>query len=807
MFKNFLKVAFRNVSRHKGFSFINIAGLTLGLAACLLIGLFVQDEYSYDKFMPGGDSVYRIYNHYTDNNGETDRAVAPPMFATTLKQEYPEIEAVTRVMALPEVKRLFAAGNHKFYESSGLLVDSTFFSVFPLSFVHGVSAGSLDDRSSIVLSEDMAERFFGKQDPVGKQLTLDQQPLIVKGVFKKNAKCHLQFNYLIPISAAQLPAQRMQSWVWQQFYNYAKLKNGTDVPALQAKFQKLVKERSAPFMNSKHGGNKPVFQRLADIHLYAANFKFDIPGRGNITYVRALTIIAMFILLIACLNFVNLATAKSMQRAKEVGVRKCIGAARQQIVLQFIGETVLLSYISIAFSAVLVKVLLPWLNQFTGKHISINLMTDPGILALLLLLGLVTGVFAGFYPALVLSAFKPVKVLKGSISSEVPGRAGGLRNTLVITQFTLSILLMISAIVVFKQVSYLHHKDLGFNKDEIMFFPMRGDNMAKNQEAFKNSLLRVPGVSSVSIGYGFPGDAVAGDEIKSMQNGKWTQQSATQLMVDYDYIKTLDHKIIAGRGFDKAMQTDKDHAFVINETAVRELGFGSPEKAIGQKLAWNLWGASKPDSLKMGEVIGVVKDFHYKSLYDKVETAVLQIFPDAAWKVAVKINTAGMENTLQGVGKVWNTFSPEYPMEYNFLNESFEQMYHAEDKLKSLMWIFTGVALFVGCLGLFGLAAYTAERRKKEIGIRKVLGASTQSIVLLLSKNFVLLVVISLVIASPVAWFFMHNWLQNFAYRIDISWWIFALATLVALIIAFATVSFQAIKAALLNPVKSLRSE
>jgi putative ABC transport system permease protein len=285
MFKNFLKVAFRNVSRYKGFSLINIAGLTLGMAACLLIGLFVQDEYSYDKFMPGGDSVYRIYNHYTDNNEEADRAVAPPVFATTLKQEYPEIEAVTRVMALPQVKRLFAAGNHKFYESSGLLVDSTFFSVFPLSFTHGVSVGSLDDRSSIVLSEEMAERFFGKQDPVGKQITLDQQPLLVKGVFQKNAKFHLQFNYLIPISAAQLPAQRMQSWVWQQFYNYAKLKNGTDVPALQAKFQKLVKERSAPFMNSKHGGNKPVFQRLADIHLYAANFKFDIPSHGNITYV------------------------------------------------------------------------------------------------------------------------------------------------------------------------------------------------------------------------------------------------------------------------------------------------------------------------------------------------------------------------------------------------------------------------------------------------------------------------------------------------------------------------------------------
>lgn len=808
MLRNFLKLAFRNISRHKGFSFINIAGLTLGLSACLLIGLFVLDEYSYDKFLPNSNRIYRVYNHYTNSGGSDDRAVAPPMIAASLEKDFPEAEITTRVMMLPKNKRLFEAGKNKFYEESGYLVDSTFFAVFEIPFIYGSSAKSLSNPSSIVLSRNMAERFFGGQNPVGKQILLDKNPCTVTGVFEKNPKFHLQCDYFVPLASAQLPAERMQSWGWQQFYNYAKLKPGTNVAALQIKFQKYVAEKSMAASKETQSHNKPFFQNIADIHLHSASFKFDVDGRGNITYVRALTVIALFILLIACFNFVNLATAKSLQRAKEVGVRKSIGAGKKQLMLQFIGETVLLSVISITLSAGLVILLLPWLNQFTGKHISPNIFFNPAFISLLLLLALLTGIIAGFYPAVVLSSFKPAKVLKANTGGhEKPGGIAWLRHALVVIQFTLSALLIISAIIVYQQVSYLHDKDLGFTKEQIMFFPMRGDNMFKNSEAFKTRLLQTPGVSSVSIGYGFPGDAVAGDEIRSIKNGKWEKQSATQLMVDYDYVKTLGLTVIAGRGFDKNRQTDKDKAFVINETAVKELGFGTPEKAIGQRLAWNPWGANNPDSLKEGNVIGVVKDFNYKSLYDKVELAVLQIFPDAAWKVAVKIKTAGMENTIASVEKAWGQFSPDYPLEYNFLDEGFDQVYRSEDKLKSLVWIFTCIAVFVGCLGLFGLAAYTAERRKKEVGIRKVLGASTQGIVLLLSRSFMQLVVISVIIASPVAWLCMNAWLQNFAYRITIGWWVFALAGIVAIIIAFATVSFQAIKAALVNPVKSLRSE
>jgi putative ABC transport system permease protein len=407
-----------------------------------------------------------------------------------------------------------------------------------------------------------------------------------------------------------------------------------------------------------------------------------------------------------------------------------------------------------------------------------------------------------------LARFKPIDVLKANTAAgEQPGRAPWLRKALVVVQFSLSVLLIISALIVFQQVSYLHNKDLGFSKDQIMFFPMRGDKMFKNPETFKQELLRSPGVSSVSIGYGYPGDAVAGDEIIVDHDGRRETKSATQLTVDYDYIKTLDLKLAAGRDFSRTMAGDKDHAWIINETAVKELGFQTPEKALGQTLQWHPWGAKDPDSLKTGQIVGVVKDFNYKSLYDKVQTAVIQIFPDAAWKVAVKLHTANLPGTLARVKESWNRFSPEYPLEYSFLDQNFETMYTAEDKLKTLLWTFTALAIFVGCMGLFGLAAYTAERRKKEVGIRKVLGASTPSVVLLLSKDFIRLVVIALLIASPVAWLCINSWLRAFAYRIEIGWPVFAATAIAVIGIAFITVGFQGLKAALMNPIESLRRE
>jgi putative ABC transport system permease protein len=522
--------------------------------------------------------------------------------------------------------------------------------------------------------------------------------------------------------------------------------------------------------------------------------------------VKALTIICIFILLIACFNFVNLATAKSLQRAKEVGVRKTIGASKIHLILQFIGETILLVFISVIISVAVTYSLLPLLNQFTEKKIVFDLFTNPVFAFSLVGLTLLVGVLAGFYPALVLSGFQPIKVLKGPVVSEVTsGRIPWLRHGLVVIQFSLSVLLIISAIVVIRQVNYLHTKDLGFNKEQILFFPMRGENMKKNYSIFKNELSQATGVNAVSVGYGFPGD-MFGDGLMTV-HGKAGQEpvKATQLMVDEDYIKTLGLQLLAGRDFSKEMQSDKDEAFIINETAVKALGFGTPAKALGQTLLWPTW--AKNDSLKKAQVVGVVKDFHFKSLYDVVEPAVLQIYPNAYSKVAVKLKTSEIDVALAHIKKIWSSFSPEYPIEYNFLDESFDQMYKADDKLKSLLSLFTIITIIVACLGLFGLAAYAAERRKKEMGIRKVLGSTVNGIVFLLSKDFLKLVLLALLVASPIAWYFMNQWLQDFAYRINIGWWAFVLAGMLALIIAFITISFQAIKAAVANPVKSLRSE
>ncbi|PSR54998.1 macrolide ABC transporter permease [Adhaeribacter arboris] len=806
MLRNYLKIAVRNLLRHKGFSFINIAGLTLGLTACLLIGLFVHDEKQFDKFLPGGDQIYRIYIERTSHEGTENSAGTPPMFTTTLQQEYPEVAETLRILRIPS-KDLFEAGDKKLYEEGGIAPDSTFFDFFPLAFTHGSPVKALQDPNSIVLSQKMAERYFGPENPVGKIILFNKALFTVKGVFKENPKFHLSLNFVVPLASQQIPKERMASWGWQQFYSYVKLKKEVNSRAVEAKFQKLIKEKVHPLL--KDGGMTylPFLQPLHQVHLYSADFKFDLLViKGNSTYVNALSLVALFILLIACFNFVNLATAKSLQRAKEVGVRKAIGASRQQLMGQFISETMLLTFISIFISGVLTSLALPWLNSFTGKQITFNLLTQPMFLLLLLALNGVVGILAGFYPALVLSGFKPVKVLKGTVVPDsLPGQIPWLRHGLVVVQFSLSVLLIISALIVINQVDYLHQKDLGFNKEEIMFFPMRGDNMSQNHEAFKNELLQTPGVSSVSIGYGFPGDMFAGDEIIVPRNGEQKAQSVTQLMVDHDYIKTLGLQVVAGRDFSKSIKTDADAAYIINETAVTSLGFETPQKALGQPLWWKTW--ANQDSLKKGKIIGVVKDFHYKSLYDKIEPAVLQIYPDAYWKVAVKVKTAGLENTLAQVKNAWSKFSPEYPLEYNFLDENFNQMYQADDKLKSLLSLFTLVTIFVACLGLFGLAAYAAERRRKEIGIRKVLGASMNQIAFLLSKDFIKLVGIALLIASPIAWYCMDKWLQDFAYRITLSWEVFVAAGLLAILIALLTVSFQAIKAAAVNPVDSLRSE
>jgi putative ABC transport system permease protein len=806
MFKNFLKISFRNLAKHKGFALINISGLTLGLASCLLIGLFVWDEKQYDKDIPDADEIYRVYIKTDRTEGISNSAGTSPMFAPTLKQEFPEVKESARIMQI-QSKSLFEQGNKKLYQEGGIYTEPGFLKIFPLSSSYGPVTHALDDPSSVIISSVLANQCFGNVNPIGKQLMIDKLPYQVKAVFVQDPKFHLALNYILPLESAGLPPERLQRWGWQQFYTYIKVQKGIDALNLQKKFQDIVKARAYPVLKPMGFTYLPYLQQLKKVHLYSSDFKFDMAVRGNIVYVNALSIITFFILLIACFNFINLTTAKSIQRAKEVGVKKAIGASRWQLILQFTGETILFALMSVIVAVVVTLLLLPALNQFTGKNISLNLLSFPVISLIVIGLILVVGVSAGFYPAIVLSRFKAIKVLKGATGDENSFKGQLFRKALVVTQFSLSSLLIISAIIVYQQVNYLHNKDLGFNKEQIMFFPMQGDDMTRNYSSFKNDLLQSSGVASVSIGYGFPGDLTAGDEIIVPRNGESKNYPVTQLLVDHDYLKTLNLQLIAGRDFSKDIKTDAPEGFIINETAVRELGFGTPQKALGQKLEWKVWVSKTPDSLKKGRIIGVVKDFNYKKLYEKVSSAVIQIYPEAYWKVAVKLKTADAANTINYITKIWKKHSPGYPIDYTFMDENFKRMYQSEDKFRALLIIFTGLAIFIGCLGLFGLAAYTAERRTKEIGIRKILGADVNSIVMLLSGEFLQLILIALVIATPLAWYFMNGWLKDFAYRIEIGWPVFVLAGVIAIVIAMLTVSYQGIKAALVNPVKHLRVE
>jgi len=598
----------------------------------------------------------------------------------------------------------------------------------------------------------------------------------------------------------------MENWIWQQFNTYVKLKPHTTPDIVENKLQLLVKERAHPITKESGFTYVPYLQPLPEIHLTSAGFEWDIIVPGNMVYIKALVTIAIFVLIIACFNFVNLATARALRRAKEVGVRKTVGAERTQLILQFVSESVVVALIAICSASLVTYLGLPALNSFTGKNIIFDPLTNPSLAGLLLGFGIVVGIVAGIYPAVLMSGFRPVHVLKG-IFHAGPYSFEWLRKGMVVVQFTLSVLLIVCSMIVYRQVQYMQAKDLGFNKDQLIFFPMRGDHMSRNHETFKNELLQQPGVVSATVGFGFPGDIVSGDNIIVPAAEGPKTIPARQFMIDYDYIKTMGLQVLAGRGFSRQFQTDKDAGFIINETGVKELGLGDPQNAIGKPLHWNVWSDESEDSLKKGSIIGVVKDFHFESLHGVINTAVLQIYPDAYWKVAVKINAREQAKTMAGIQEVWKKFSPEYPLEYQFLDENINKMYVAEAKLSTLLWIFTALAIFVGCLGLFGLATYAAEQRIKEIGIRKVLGAGVGNLVILLSRDFLLLVGIAAVLAVPLAWWLMQNWVTDFAYRADISVWIFIIAALSAMLIALITISSQAIRAAVSNPVSSLRSE
>ncbi len=799
MLKVFFESALRNIAKHKVFSLLNVVGLSIGIALSVLIFLFVIDEKSYDLQYTGSGQVYRSFYDISKPEGTEIVATTPPTFPTIL-EKFPEVESCTRMLTIKSLL-LFELGDKRIYESNGAYVDSNFFSIFNIAFVRGNAGTSLNSPANIIINEELAQRYFGTVDPVGKTIKVNNEAFNVSAVIKSIQHSHLKLSYVFPLSASGIPAERFHDWGWYGFTNYVKLKPGVSAEIMEKKFQPYVNA----FVNKEKGSVFTAhFQPLEKIHLYSADFKYDVSERGNINYVNALLAIGLFILVIASFNFINLSTARSFQRAKEVGIKKTLGADRSNLFMQFMFESLLIILLSTIIAVSLVVIALPGLNWFAGKDLSVSALFSAKMAATIIGLVITVTLLAGAYPAIALSKFRPIEVLKGGHETGQSNRSvPWVRNGLVIVQFALSVLLIICAITVIKQVDYMQSKDLGFNDDQVLLFNMRGSTMHNSANTLKTEISQISSVRGVSVGYGFPGDMFGDGEITV--TGTNTKVKSVLLMVDEQYVPTLGLTILQGRNFNNKLPTDADNAFIINETAVTAMGLQNSASAIGKQISWPTW--RNQDSLKSGSIVGVVKDFHYRSVHDRIEPVVMMIYPPAASKVAVKLSGDKIESSIQQIRQIWNKFSPDYPLDYVFLDDTFQKMYEAERKLKSLLSVFTSLAVSVACLGLLGLAAYSAQRRRKEISIRKVLGASSMRVAMMLTLELIKLVCISLLIATPIAWRIMSSWLTDFSYRItqDIS--IFGLAAFIAILVATLTVGTQALKAALTTPIKNLKRE
>lgn len=790
MLKSYLVIVWRNLLRHKLYSIINVSGLAIGISCCLLILLYVQDELSYDRFHDQCDQVYRIIHEREDQSGKRHRmAMTPSAFAPHMMREFPEINNAVRI--------LFKGGSLKYenrYLDSSWFVytDQTFFDVFSFPLVKGDPRTALQEPFSLVLTESAARQAFGDEDPLDKTITYrDEFEFKVTGVVQDPPPTsHFEFNYLassVSLEGVLEQDDALENYGNWTFYTYLLLSEGYPPAQLEEKYPDFTKKYRGIETHSR------IFlQPLADIHL-TPDLEFDTGPRGDIRYVYTFVTVAFFILLIACINFMNLATARSTPRAREVGLRKTVGALRYQLVGQFMGESIILSLMALGLGVTLVELLLPWFNELANKQLVLNYASSPGIVLGLLIIGLSVGVISGSYPAFYLSSFQPVSVLRGAYQ---PGtKSAKFRTVLIVVQFAISIVLLICTAAVWKQFDYMKSQRLGFDKEHVVVMWMN-NAIKQHYGLFKQEVLQNPHILKMSAVYNLPGS------VRTRQGFSWEgsgeKERAFYMMAgDPDGLEVLGLELVEGRNLSWSIPTDKTQAYILNETAVRELGW---EKPLGREF--RVGGRNEP-----GRVIGVVKDFHFKSLHQKIEPLVFYMRPDWHNRIIVKISSEDIPGILGIMKEKWEALSPEHPFHYTFLDEDFDRLYKAEERLSLIFGSFSLLAIFVACLGLLGLVSFTIEQRTREIGIRKVLGASISSIAVLLSKEFMWLVFLANLIAWPIAFFSMNRWLQDFAYRIDLGPGIFVLGGALALLITLLTVSSQALKAALSNPVDALRYE
>lgn len=787
MFRNYLKLAFRNLSRQKAYSIINISGLAIGLASSLIILLWVQDEKSYDTFHANADRTYRI----TATAGDLSVAITPTPVGPAIQERSPEIIYNTRVFKESGV--MLHNGDVKFNEPNTFYAEPSLFDVFDFELLHGDKKTALNDVRSVIVSEATAIKYFGTTDVLGKTIMkrIDEQFTITGVLAKPQGHSHLQFDVIFPFAHLATWYSNLKDNQWDNFdiYTYVVFNKTVDGAFLDDFGKKLTE------LYTEHDKKLQVqfsVQKLTDIHLHS-QLMAEVSPNGSYQYVAALTVIAVVIVFIGCINFMNLATARSVRRAKEVGLRKVAGAVRAQLVTQFLGESILITFLSLIIALVLAALALPFVNELVSKQLGIN-FADLRLLSAIGAASIFTGLVSGIYPALVLSGFTPIKVLKKDVKSGAGGSV--FRNSLVIMQFVISIVLLVGTAVIYQQLTFIRARDIGYNKENLIYTNIQGWDQGR-QARWRAAFQSRTETANVTLTNDVPTDLVSGSAgVEWQGKDPGMQPIFADLFVDENFVPVFNMKMASGRNFNHEIRGDSNN-FMINETAARIMGF-TPETAIGQKLKMN-------DNLT-GQIVGVIKDFNFKPLRQAIEPMILR--PNT-WGniVVIKAEAGKVKETIAAMEDVWKSQETVYPFSYDFIDQDLEDLYKSERQIGTLFTAFSLLAILISCLGLYGLSAYIAEQRTREIGIRKALGASITSIIYLLTRRFVIPVLAAMVIAAPLAWYAMSQWLNDFAYKIDFNWLYVVAAGMLALVISLVTVSYESVKAAKVNPVKSLRTE
>lgn len=805
MFKNYFKIAWRNLLKKKVYSFINIVGLGVGMACCVLIFMFVQDELSFDTYHEKGDRIYRLTHGRLPAPDQPESAASDPFWVwhnapvgPALKSYFPEIDKIVQFSGSSDI--LLTEGENSYQEEGVFFMDSTALDVFSWKVIKGDPKTALTAPYSMVMTESTAKRYFGDEDPIGKTLKGSDSPgrssagdyTVTAVIEDVPANSHFKFNMLLSLSTFRLYSQEIfDSWGYADFYTYFLVNENFNIDSFRQKIPDFLAERQ----------DNPLYsiqvEKMSDFYLRSDADRQ--PGEtGSLSNLYVFSVIGIFILVIAMINFMNLSTARSMERAKEVGIRKSIGADRGRLIFQFLGESMIIVLLAAVVGVILVFAAIPIMNDMTGKVFEFNQFVTIQTVPVFLLIMLFIGLLAGFYPAMVLSGFQPVMILKGINKSDA--RGVNLRKGLVVFQFSLSIALIAGTIVVYTQMNHLLEKDLGFDKEQMLVLDYNYDEIVNSKSsALKSELESNPAILSAAFSRSVPGGYFpnAGTEILN-SDGEMKMEVQPIFQVGIDFINHFEMELVAGRSYSRDYPSDSSSALVVNEAAARQYGYTNPADIVGKKFSQ--WG-------REGEVIGVVKDFHYISLHKNIEPLTLPFQAYASRYLSLKVNSDDMEKTIAEVEQVWKSVAPHRPFLYSFLDEDFNKQYESDFRFRKIFTTFSVLAIMIACLGLLGLATYTAEQRTKEIGIRKVMGADVSSIVRLLSIDFIKLVFVAIVIATPVSWYAMNKWLEGFAYQEPIQWWIFLIAGTLAVVVAMITISFQSVKAALMNPVKSLKSE